>query len=151
MEEVLDQFSSKKSAGRALKNSNCLKEIKLQYLYPRLDINVTKGFNHLLKSPFCIHPGTKKVCVPFDPAKVGQFDPDIVPTLDQLIEERGKMKAVDGEEKSENAKKDVAGTAKAYRDTSLKTAMEVFEDFVKKLELSWRGKLRELGDQNMDF
>lgn len=56
-------------------------EIMLQLVYPRLDIHVTKGLNHLLKSPFCIHPKTGRVCVCFDPLKAEQFDPMAVPHL----------------------------------------------------------------------
>lgn len=64
-----------------------LEEIMLQYAYPRLDINVTKGVNHLLKAPFCIHPKTGKVCVPFNPGSANKLDPTTVPCLNQLIEE----------------------------------------------------------------
>lgn len=59
----------------------------IQYAYPRLDINVTKGLNHLLKSPFCIHPKTGKICTPFNPRTVEKFNPDTVPTINQLMAE----------------------------------------------------------------
>lgn len=61
-----------------------IEEIMLQYAYPRLDINVSKGLNHLLKSPFCIHPKTGKVCTPFNPRAVSKFNPTTVPTLRQV-------------------------------------------------------------------
>lgn len=60
---------------------NLREEIKLQYAYPRLDINVTKGLGHLLKAPFCVHPKTGKVCVPFSVKHADSFDPHNVPTL----------------------------------------------------------------------
>jgi DNA primase small subunit len=68
-------------------SQNLLEEIKFQYTYPRLDIEVTKGLNHLLKSPFCIHPKTGRVCVPIDLAKLDSFDPEKVPTITQLCEQ----------------------------------------------------------------
>ena len=65
----------------------CLQEIVLAYLYPRLDANVSKQRNHLLKSPFAVHPKTGRVCVPIDVASMEKFDPFKVPTLGQLHEE----------------------------------------------------------------
>lgn len=58
-----------------------VEETQLMLLYPRLDINVSKGVNHLLKSPFCVHPKTGKVCVPFNPNVAEKFDPTTVPTI----------------------------------------------------------------------
>lgn len=81
--DVIKKFSSthKRQKGRA---NYLIEEIKLQHCFPRLDANVTKGFNHLLKLPFCIHPKTGKVCVPIDIKNIDNFDLDSVPNLKTL-------------------------------------------------------------------
>ncbi|TFK25537.1 DNA primase catalytic subunit [Coprinopsis marcescibilis] len=76
-----------------------MEDIILHYTYPRIDAEVSKHRNHLLKAPFCIHPKTGRVCVPVDPSKIDEFDPEKVPTVSQLLTELDEFIPVDGEEK----------------------------------------------------
>lgn len=70
-----------------------IEEIKIQYCYPRLDVNVTKGFNHLLKSPFSIHPKTGKVSIVFKPANARMMKLEEVPTIYSLLDDSAENSA----------------------------------------------------------
>lgn len=74
-----------KHKGSALRR--CIEEIVFSYTYPRLDLEVSKHMNHLLKAPFCVHPKTGRVCVPINPEECDSFDPTTVPTVADLMEE----------------------------------------------------------------
>ncbi|KAJ3848042.1 prim-pol domain-containing protein [Lentinula lateritia] len=101
-----------------------MEDILLQYAYPRLDAEVSKHRNHLLKAPFCIHPKTGRICVPIDPNRIREFDPATVPTVGQLL-----------------AELDTAGsdtTTGEHRDdwqrTSLKPYIDMFEEYANSVQ-----------------
>ena len=68
----------------------CCYDIIFAHVYPRLDVEVSKHMNHLLKAPFCVHPKTGRVCVPMDPANAENFDPMAVPTVAGLLNEHDR-------------------------------------------------------------
>ncbi|KAI9840914.1 MAG: hypothetical protein M1837_001241 [Sclerophora amabilis] len=102
-------------------------DIVLEYTYPRLDVEVSKKLVHLLKSPFVVHPGTGRICVPIDTRKVADFDPLAVPTVTQLLDE---IDAWDSKHPI-NEQTEVEGKRiQDYEKTSLKPFVEYFKGFV---------------------
>lgn len=105
-------------------------DVVLEYCYPRLDIEVSKKLNHLLKSPFVVHPGTGRVCVPIDTKRLEDFDPLGVPTVQSLLGEIDAWTgAVDGEVKEEEETKG-GKSLQDWEKTSLRTYVEFFRSFV---------------------
>ncbi|VDK39693.1 unnamed protein product [Anisakis simplex] len=56
----------------------------LYHTYPRLDVNVSTATNHLLKSPFCIHPKTGRVAVPITPEQMARIDLENLPRIEYV-------------------------------------------------------------------
>jgi DNA primase small subunit len=112
----------------------CLEDIILQYTYPRIDAEVSKHLNHLLKSPFVVHPATGKVCVPLEPAKVFEFDPDAdCPTVAQLLRQLNSYEAAhkdDNQPTKSNYKNNETASTTVKQDwekTSLRPFVQLFE------------------------
>jgi DNA primase small subunit len=118
-------------------------DIVLEYTYPRLDAEVSKKLNHLLKSPFVVHPGTGRVCVPIDTRKVEEFDPLSVPTVTQLLQEIDEWNGEEGDKKIQD-----------WEKTSLKPYVDYFRKFVADLMDEEKPALkreRQEGADAMDF
>lgn len=111
------------------------------HTYPRLDINVSKMRNHLLKSPFCVHPKTGRVCVPIRPAAVDDFDPFAVPTLGQLMQE---LDEYDKEHENESELRSIPN----WQKTSLKGYFEPFvKEFLEPLQKDIRRQERDSAER----
>ena len=55
-----ESYEAAKSAQKFKMTDLSMEALVLTYLYPRIDVNVSTGINHLLKSPWCVHPKTGK-------------------------------------------------------------------------------------------
>ncbi|NXD72361.1 PRI1 primase, partial [Eolophus roseicapillus] len=114
-------------------------EVMLQFCFPRLDINVSKGVGHLLKSPFSVHPKTGRISVPLDLQKLDQFDPFTVPTISSLCHELDAAGA--DEEQEDGAETEPKRRARDYKRTSLAPYVRLFERFVEEMERARRGEM----------
>jgi DNA primase small subunit len=140
-------LSKTKGGGKASKAMSSAESAKLEswpvetvfrYTYPRLDINVSKMQNHLLKSPFCVHPKTGRVCIPLQVDKIDSFDPFTVPTLPQLMDE------LDAFAKSHPDTK----VAHEWEKTSLKESFQPFvKNFLDPMMSELRKKSRDAAEE----
>jgi DNA primase small subunit len=118
---------------------NWTAEVVFRYTYPRLDVNVSKMRNHLLKSPFCVHPKTGRVCVPIRVADIDDFDPFNVPTLPQLMDELDRF-----DKKADEGGRDIPD----WQKTSLREYFEPFQkEFLEPMMKELRRQERDSNEQ----
>uniref|UniRef100_A0A7N8WYD7 DNA primase n=1 Tax=Mastacembelus armatus TaxID=205130 RepID=A0A7N8WYD7_9TELE len=148
--ELVKDQATKKQVGNS-KGQHFEKEIMLQYCYPRLDVNVSKGVNHLLKSPFSVHPKTGRISVPMDINRLETFDPFAVPTISLICEELDRPRT--GEEDIKENEKDAAEKRKIrdYKRTSLAKYVKYFDQFLDGMASSWKGELLRKSDLQKEF
>ena len=138
--------TSKTLDGRALLEAK--QDIVLEFTYPRLDVEVSKKQIHLLKSPFVIHPGTGRVCVPIDLRKIEKFDPLGVPTVTELL---GEIDAWDSASKKADGDYEVQKT-QDYEKTSMKPYVDYFRAHVAAILREEKSIKREKeDDDHMEF
>jgi DNA primase small subunit len=115
--------------------------IVFSFTYARLDMEVSKKRNHLLKSPFCIHPKSSKVCVPIDARVAEQFDTSVVPTAQLLMDEANTW-----------LKEQAAAGAPAptreqvWQHTSIKKHVDFFSKYLDRIRDSLVASRREQRD-----
>jgi hypothetical protein len=108
--------------------------------YPRLDIAVSKMMNHLLKSPFCVHPKTHRICVPLNPQRIEEFDPNDVPSVEDILMQM------------DAATKDDKGNVRTALDNYMKTFQNAFlKPFVAEAHREAQKEAQKEQDATMTF
>jgi DNA primase small subunit len=82
-----------------------------------------------------------RVCVPIDPSKVDQFNPESAPTISQLAAEIDKFAK---DESNKVVKKD-------YKKTSMRESMNIFEEFLAQLSENWKGERMKQSDASLEY
>ncbi|KAM7256594.1 hypothetical protein ACFE04_012335 [Oxalis oulophora] len=117
----------------------CVEEIVFCFTYPRIDIEVSKHMNHLLKAPFCVHPKTGRVCIPIDPIRCEEFDPTTVPTLSQLLEELN-MEGLKSDAENDWDRTSLGESVRFFRSSFLQPLLKSCKE---EIESSYNAKLQK--------
>ncbi|KAI1302085.1 hypothetical protein EDD11_005756 [Mortierella claussenii] len=126
--------------------TNIPRDIVFQYTYPRLDEKVSTDIRHLLKSPFCIHPKTGRVCVPISIEKCEDFDPASTPTVPQLVRELNEY-----DQEHPPSSLGEGPKLQDWQKTSLREYVEMFEKFVKGIHNDISAKKRDTASKSLEF
>lgn len=115
-----------------------LEDIVLQYTYPRIDSEVSKRQNHLLKAPFVVHPSTGRICVPLELEQIQSFDPQTsAPTVEQVLQELNQVAEASGHNEWEN--------------TSLRPFVAQFDQVCTRIVRQAQEQKRVAQRQSLDF
>lgn len=128
--------------------SESKQDLIIESMYPRLDVEVSRQMIHLLKSPFCIHPSTGNICVPFDPTQ--DFDPTNSPNLRQIQQQIESFDMANNSLSNSNDQKKILD----YEKTSLKPYVDLFAKFTNDLmkdEISHKRERDETTTSAIDF
>ncbi|THU64496.1 hypothetical protein C4D60_Mb01t27060 [Musa balbisiana] len=107
-EQLKHVLQSGKQKAQGLRR--CVEEIIFTYTYPRLDMEVSKHMNHLLKAPFCVHPKTALFLI---------LDPITVAIIQYLLLEELNMSGMRSESEDEWERTSLGKSIKFFRSSFL--------------------------------